>query len=345
MNEYPSLETATSGSIRFNTDSSKLEIYNGEAWFEIDSTSPELQTAGTRGLFGGGETPSLTDRIDFINVDTTGNAVDFGDLSISKRNLKSTSDRTRLIFTGGYTSGPAVVYNTLEFVTMASTGNTADFGDLTQARSRHSGFASSTRGFAAGGMSSPSPTTPSEVIDFVTIQSTGNAVDFGNMTSARLGPSGAQSPTRGLMFGGKDSETRNIIEFVTMSTTGNATDFGDLFKDVYQGTAGSNAVRAIAGAGTVNNSDGTTTMQYVTIATLGNAEEFGDLSQNHIECGQGACSPTKIVIPGSFSSNNNPSDKIEYAQIMTTGNFIDYGDLTTNNNGTSGGSNGHGGLG
>ena len=54
MNEHPSLETATSGSIRFNTDSSKLEIYNGEAWFEIDSTSPEQQTGGTRGLFGGG---------------------------------------------------------------------------------------------------------------------------------------------------------------------------------------------------------------------------------------------------------------------------------------------------
>ena len=345
MNEYPSLETATSGSIRFNTDSSKLEIYNGEAWFEIDATSPQQQTGGTRGLFGGGETPSLTDRIDFINVDTTGNATDFGDISFSRRNLKSTSDRTRLIFTGGYTSGPAVVYNTLEFVTMASTGNTADFGDLTQARSRHSGFASSTRGFAAGGMSSPSPTTPSEVIDYVTIQSTGNSVDFGNMTSARLGPSGAQSPTRGLMFGGKDSETRNIIEYITMSSTGNTADFGDLSQDSAQGTAGSNAIRAVAGSGYISPGTSTTLMQFVTIATLGNALDFGDLAQNHIECGEGACSPTRIVIPGSFSSNNNPSNKIEYHEIMTTGDFIDFGDLTTNNNGTSGGSNGHGGLG
>ena len=98
MNEYPSLETATSGSIRFNTDSSKLEIYNGEAWFEIDATSPQQQTGGTRGLFGGGETPSLTDRIDFINVDTAGNAADFGDLSFARRNLRSMADRTRIIF-------------------------------------------------------------------------------------------------------------------------------------------------------------------------------------------------------------------------------------------------------
>ena len=54
MIEHPSLETATSGSIRFNTDSSKLEIYNGEAWWNIDSTSPEEQTGGTRGVIMGG---------------------------------------------------------------------------------------------------------------------------------------------------------------------------------------------------------------------------------------------------------------------------------------------------
>ena len=49
--------TVPAGSIRFNTDSSKLEIYNGEAWWEIDATSPELQTGGTRGLVAGGYTP------------------------------------------------------------------------------------------------------------------------------------------------------------------------------------------------------------------------------------------------------------------------------------------------
>ena len=45
--------TKTAGSIRFNTDSAKMEIYNGEAWWEIDSTSPELQTGGTRAVVMG----------------------------------------------------------------------------------------------------------------------------------------------------------------------------------------------------------------------------------------------------------------------------------------------------
>ncbi len=45
MKEYQAIGNAASGSIRFNTDSSKLEIYNGEAWWEIDATSPEEQTS------------------------------------------------------------------------------------------------------------------------------------------------------------------------------------------------------------------------------------------------------------------------------------------------------------
>jgi len=82
MNEHPSLETATSGSIRFNTDSSKLEIYNGEAWWQIDSTSPEEQTGGTRAIIAAGYNgSSYIQNIDFFNVDTSGNAADFGDLT------------------------------------------------------------------------------------------------------------------------------------------------------------------------------------------------------------------------------------------------------------------------
>ena len=40
-----------SGSIRFNTDSSKLELYRGNEWVEIDATSPAQRTGGTRGFF------------------------------------------------------------------------------------------------------------------------------------------------------------------------------------------------------------------------------------------------------------------------------------------------------
>ena len=91
------------GSIRFNTDSSKLEIYNGEQWWEIDATSPEHQTGGTRGVFGGGGSPSdETAEIEFINIATTGDSESFGDLSLGARGfIAGGSSRVRGVFAGG----------------------------------------------------------------------------------------------------------------------------------------------------------------------------------------------------------------------------------------------------
>ena len=54
--EKPSLDTAKAGAMRFNTDSSQMEIYDGNQWTGILATSPELQTGGTRGIFGSGTT-------------------------------------------------------------------------------------------------------------------------------------------------------------------------------------------------------------------------------------------------------------------------------------------------
>ena len=76
--EKPSLDTIKAGAMRFNTDSSQMEIYDGNQWTGILATSPELQTGGTRGFRAGGSTPTKVDRIDRFNIDTTGDATDFG---------------------------------------------------------------------------------------------------------------------------------------------------------------------------------------------------------------------------------------------------------------------------
>ena len=78
--EYPSLDTAKAGAIRFNTDSNQMEIYDGNQWVIIVGDSPILHTGGTRGLFYSGGDPA-DDVIQYVNVASTGNAVDFGDLA------------------------------------------------------------------------------------------------------------------------------------------------------------------------------------------------------------------------------------------------------------------------
>lgn len=63
-------------------------------------------------------------------------------------------------------------------------------------------------------------------MEYVTIGSTGNATDFGDLTVARQYPSGLASSTRGCFGGG--SPGVNTIDYVTIASTSNATDFGDL---------------------------------------------------------------------------------------------------------------------
>ena len=89
-------------------------------------------------------------------------------------------------------------------------------------------------------MGGTNPSGVTNVINYVTIASTGDAVDFGDITVARSDGAGVASPTRGLMVGGEDpSNDHNTIDYVTIATTGNASDFGDASVGVSRGQAGS----------------------------------------------------------------------------------------------------------
>ena len=105
--EYPSLDKPKAGAFRFNTDSSQLEIYDGNQWTGVLATSPELQTGGTRGVYsaGYGMPSGEVNSIEYINVNTTGNAQDFGDLTLARNMSSAVSSRTRWVCWNGEASG------------------------------------------------------------------------------------------------------------------------------------------------------------------------------------------------------------------------------------------------
>jgi len=332
-----------SGALRFNSDSGKLEYYNGEAWWQIDSFTPDSATGGARGVFAGGQSPSSpggsSNVIDYITISTTGNAIDFGDTT-EARARSALSSSTRGIIAGGVTTAPTRI-NVIDYITISSTGNSQDFGDLLGVNSVQGAASNSTRGVFSGG----STPTVTNVIQYVTIASTGNAVDFGDSTRAVAGQGGGiNSSTRGVFAGGNPD---NIIEFITFSTTGNAVDFGDLIQGQTEGPAGaSNSTRGLLAGGelqptgtVINN------INYITIATTGNTTDFGDLSSPYR-----AMSGCSSSIRGVFGGGLNPAatflNVIEYVTIMTTGNSIDFGDLTQIRaiSASVSMSNGHGGL-
>ena len=349
--------TIKPGAIRFNTDSMKLEIFRGSAnyegtasmagigtlaagqWEEIQATSPEVQTGGTRGVFWRGfASPANTNRIDYINVDVTGNAIDFGDALASARQGGACGSRVRSFCVGRDSAN-----NTIETLVFASTGNSTDFGNSTVSRNGSpAGGSNSTRGLFAGG---GAPTT-TNIIDYITMASTGDAVDFGDLTVARTDdPNGLSSPTRFLIGGGSStpaSVIENVIDYVTISTLGNAADFGDLTIVRDSAAAASNAIRGLFGGGrTTPVHTSSNVIDYVTIATLGNAKDFGDLTA---ACQiAGACSsPTRYV--RALGYDGSYVNTIDYVQIMTTGDAVDFGDTTQVRGQNPGASNGHGGL-
>jgi hypothetical protein len=159
----------------------------------------------------------------------------------------------------------------------------------------------------------------SEVYDFVTIATLGNATDFGNCTSpARFDPAACADATRGVCFGGGISASQNIIEYITVATEGNATDFGDV--TVARGEAvptASNRTRGIW-AGGWNGSANVSTIDYVTIDTLGDASAFGDLSSTRrAHAGSGNSGTRGIFAGGYVSSFVNTIDYVTIDAIPT----------------------------
>ena len=338
MIENPSLETATSGSIRFNTDSSKLEIYNGNQWWEIDTTSTYEQSGGTRGVVGGDyASPSPNDHIDFMNLSNTGNATDFGNLSVARASLSASSSRSRGIFLGGDTPS---LNNTIDFITIASTGNAADFGDCIHNGVYSATWSNGTRIVKAGG-EAPAPARTIVDAEFVTIASTGDGADFGDLTQKRRRAMAIGSPTRMLVCGGYSYPANfNIIDFFTFSTTGNAADFGDLSSERNTGGGCSNAVTGFV-------TDGGPATDRITIASLGNTSDTGaDLSSTRTALAS-MSSETRAVFAGGYSPSSPHAETniIDYQQFASNSNFVDFGDLTTDFRNTAGLSNGHGGLG
>jgi hypothetical protein len=279
------------GAIRFNTDSNKPELWDGSQWAEFQLSTPNLGQGsdtqpGARGVIHEGNTSGgNTNTLSYLNISSTGDALNFGDLSVTRGVTGSCSSSTRGIWGGGFNS-PSV-FNEIDFVTIASTGNATDFGNLSVARDTPGAHSNETRGLFGGG--SPGPVGinvigTSNIIDFVTISTLGNAQDFGDLDGNKNKADGCSSKTRIVIGGGYNPSPSltqfNTIQYITIMTTGNATDFGDLTQKREGAAAISNSIRGLFAGGYDGPSPAVrfNIIDYVNIATQGDAVDFGDLS-------------------------------------------------------------------
>ena len=239
------------------------------------------------------------------------------------------SNRGRGLLMGGAVSPGATNTTQIKYFDIASQGTTDEFGQITVSRRAIGSVSSSTRGCAGGGfIAPPSPYTISDVIDYVTIATTANATDFGNMQSTGYSYGTASNETRGLFAGGyrpNNSAVVNTIDLITIASAGNASNFGDLVvaRRSFGGLASPTRGIFMGGAPSTKEE-----IDYVTIATAADAIDFGNLTDGR-DILFGSSSSTRGVMAGGRDPSN--TNIIDYITIATTGNATDFGDLLAAN--------------
>lgn len=294
-------------------------------------------TGGQIGIFAGGDTSGgQTNVMDYITINSLGNAQDFGDLTIMHIDHSGTSNGglNRGIFAGGRTVGLADT-DTIEYLAIVNPVNAVDFGNLTSARpylGATSNYSNDRAVFMGGG------STQTNIIDYITISNTGNAANFGDLLTAdfRTGSCSNGANNRGLCGGG--THKGNSIEYITISSTGNAQDFGDLTAARASMSVVDNAMNNRGVFYTGSMSGRINVIDYVTISTTGDATDFGDVVgiASYYQGDSSNGTSNRGVIGGKDYKANI----IEYITITTPSNGSDFGDLLESKDRLAGCSNG-----
>jgi len=281
-----------------------------------DSFTPSARRGIFAGYFTGVDANNIIQRI-FIN--SSGNSVDFGDLTVARYSGAGMSSATRAVFGGGNDRSANNRSNHIDYITIASDGNAQDFGDLETETSNTTGCSNGTIGAIIGGnTSSGSSGNPENKMQTITIASAGNASDSADLESNFERQGACANTTYGIYAGGNvaNNTNQNQIGRFVWSSLGTSVDFGNLQESKRGPGAAASATRAVFAAGLAGSAS--VTIGYVTIATQGNATDFGDTIQS------GECSGTSDKITAVFHwANAVPFDSIT---IASTGNAVDFGD-------------------
>ena len=309
-----------------------ISTVSTSAFMVMPSGPTEFRGGRGRAIIGAGGYPSGTTGMDYVQISTTGNGNDFGELRVGNYGRGSFSSSTRGIVGGGAGS-PYVT--SIEYQTISSQGGSNDFGDLSIGLRFLRGTSNNNRGTWMGGQR---PSTDKEkysiIINYNDIATLGDANFFANLFEARTGANATlSSPTRGITAGDQGyspytgvAAVTNGIEFITFATFGDGLDFGDLSTARSNAAGLSSNTRGVFGGGNPQSSpNNTDTMEYITIATLGNVIDFGNLTSS-TNSQMGTSNNIRGIFCGGYTTPTE-INVIEYITIASTGDATDFGDL------------------
>tara|TARA_X000000368_G_scaffold383361_1_gene341145 strand:- start:185 stop:1123 length:939 start_codon:yes stop_codon:yes gene_type:complete len=276
---------------------------------------------GVRGVnYGGIKNPQsgFSNNLDYITIQTTGNATSLGGSGTTRVAPAGLSGNGRGLYAGGREAPSNNQLTQIRYMTLISQSSTNVFGQLTTATRHSGGCSDGLRGIYMGGHSG------SGMIDYITIASTGNAQDFGDLNGGGNGGAAGNNAVRGVY-----QSFYNDLQYVTIQSTGNASDFGDYTaggnRDDNCAATGDEAHDRIVFGPGEGPSASQKRMDYITVSTTGNATEFGNLSFQSIKRG-GLSDGSRGMWVGS--STPGYGDRIDYITLANTGNGTDFGNLS-----------------
>lgn len=233
---------------------------------------------------GGSDAPTQFATLDWFTITSPGNATAVMSLT-ARHQLTAGSNGTgdRGVFCGGLTINPLVAYKIMDYVTISTKSVVNFFGNLTDtSRAMGGAMCNDTKIIFKMGLTTLYGTY-TNVMEVITVSTTGNAVDFGDAATGTRGSDCTSNDTggRGIIVGGQPSSPNrtDAIEWVNISvSTGNGTAFGTLSTARRRLAATSNGAgdRGVFGGG---DGDGALDLiEYITISTGGAAEIFGELA-------------------------------------------------------------------
>ena len=194
------------------------------------------------------------------------------------------------------------------------------------------------RGFAIGAAS------PTNVIQYWSMTSSGNAADFGDLN---FNTQSAPACSDGTYTYALDYVNVNIDYFAS-ATLGNATDFGDQrFGNTKEGAMESDGTIAVQMHGKSNNAV-TANIDKFTVGTAGvTAVAFGGTStvSDRVLCASYANTERMCTVGGCTANYGSLYNTCEYITFATESNATDAGDLTVARYSPAGAGTGEGSIG
>ena len=246
----------------------------------------------------------------------------------------------------------------IEYWSMSTGGTAQSFGNLTGVSKDMSGGMSNAYRIVFGSRNTDaSHVFPRRSMDYITVATTGNAVDFGDDIDDYYGGSAASSNgTVGVQTGGNlptgnaypnnYSTSMQKMRKITIDTPGNATETGDMGIKLWAIGAAGDATRGLY-AGGINRSNyqsgpavSVASIKYFSYATANSAYQFGNLNGMGGSAWDnvgGASDETRSIFAGGYVRTNYyqvqqtayaaNANVIHYVTTQTTSNAYDFGDL------------------